>query len=534
MSLDTTKPTQTSTALAVAVTAGIVGLALTEVPLVVRPTLIAIGGALAFAATLWLASGERLTTIRAVAISLLTVPLAAALLVGTAGTVLVLVGAFFPVQTTAQLSAQSLLLIARLGIVVGCVLAVFGVALGVRNVLTGRTLVNHYWVTVKTGLVPALVGGTMLAGTLLTETAASPTGGDSIGQMLSGLGQWLLVPSEGTHLATFFALVAVAAVAVRVTVRALPIAELLGDSGTGETQTDPVGTVTRILGWLGGVGLVATGLALTFELPLQPAELRATLGAELYDWLAVVSTMSALRLVLVGTLAVAVPTLLVLWTLRRVARGSAQSAVRRLAPLVGGATITLAAMAFASPVLLGIVTWIEGRLPPAFAEVFREVSTTTVAFYGAPAIVVAFVAVLAALTVLLVMTFRFALFVGYLSGETAGYSLASAGLFIAAAFAAVIAAPTWLVFGGLVASLLVWDAGHYGTVLGREIGRRAPTRTTELVHAGGTLAVGLVGVALAVGLQAMLAEYTLPEPAQATAAFVGVLAGLILLVAALR
>ncbi len=533
MTTDATKPTVTSTALAVVATAATVAALLAQVELVVQPAVIAMIGALAFAASLWLASQERLTTVPAVTISLLSVPIAAALLVGTGGAVLVLVGAFFPVQTASQLSVQGLFLLARVGMVVGVVFAVFGVALGVRNVVDTRTLANHYWVTVKAGLVPVVVGGVMIGGALLTKTANTPAK-EPIVPTVASLGQSLLAPTGGTHLATLLALVAAAAVAVRATVDALPVAELLGDSGAGDIREHRVQTVTRLLGRLAGIAIAGAGLAVLVEVPTTPDRLRETIGAELFDWLVAVSTAPGPRLVLVGTLGVTVPTLLVVWGLRRMARGSARSAVRRLAPLSGGAVLTVVAMAVATPVLTAVVSWVEMQLPTAFAQPFRDVTESTIQFYGAPAIVVAFVAVLFAVTAVLVVAFRFALFLGYLSDETAGYSLASAGLFIAAAFAGVVSAPTWLVFGGLVASLFVWDAGHYGTVLGREIGRHAPTRATELVHAGGTLAVGLVGVGVAAGLKATLDGYTLPETPTATVAFVGVLTGLVLLIVALR
>jgi hypothetical protein len=35
--------------------------------------------------------------------------------------------------------------------------------------------------------------------------------------------------------------------------------------------------------------------------------------------------------------------------------------------------------------------------------------------------------------------------------------------------------------------------GRFGTTLGRETGPKVPTQNTELVHAGGTLLVGLLG-----------------------------------------
>jgi uncharacterized membrane protein len=102
------------------------------------------------------------------------------------------------------------------------------------------------------------------------------------------------------------------------------------------------------------------------------------------------------------------------------------------------------------------------------------------------------------------------------------------------AFAGTVAAPAWLVFGGLVASLFVWDAGRYGTVLGREIGRRAPTSEAELVHAGGTLAVGALGTVGAVALGSGLGPEGLTPSSTTLLALAGALAGVVLLVAALR
>lgn len=533
MSTDyTQRPTLTSTAIALALTVVTVGLVLGQARLVIRPALIASAGALAFAASLWLADGARLPVVPAVLMSLLTVPIAAGLLVGTGGTVLLLVEAFFPVQTVAQLSTQSLRLLARVGIVIGTVLAVFGIALGIRNVLDGRTLARHYWVAVKTAVVPAATGTLMLGSAILTKTSASAQQ-DVV--PLESTVQWLLAPGSGrTHLATLLALGALAVLVIRATIDALPVAELLGDSGVGETENRQIQTATGVLGWVVVVTALAAVVTFFIESLTTPTQLEQNIGPSAVRSLEAISTAAGLRLVLVWLVGLGLPTLLLIWTVRRLARSNTGSALRRLAPLVGGAVLTAGALTVGSPILTGLVSWVAARLPTAFATPFREVTDATIEFYGAPALVVTGVAMLVAVTASIVLTLRFALLLGYLSGETAGYSLSSGGLFVASAFAAVVGAPTWLVFGGLVASILVWDAGRYGTVLGREVGRDAGTRTAELVHAGGTLAVGLVGIGVATAIRWVLGQSTLPQTATATAALVGVLAGLVLLVAALR
>jgi hypothetical protein len=539
MSTDTSDswtPTRTSTAIALAVSLGAVALLLQQVRPVAWPALIGSAGAVAFAASLWLAGRDRWSGASAFAVSLLTLPVAAGIIVGTVGTVLLLVSAFFPVQTTAQLSVRSLLLLAHVGVVAGAVFAVFGVALGVRNVVDADVLERQYWVTIKTGVVPAAAGMTMVLGTFLVRSEGVTPGNErAFDSLVDGLLSWLLAPGgNAIHLATFLLLVAVAAAGVRAAIRALPIAELLADTGTGETSERRVATVRDALAMIMIIAGLGGVLAFTLELAVPPARLRQVLGVAILRPVYAISTASGLRVLLVGLIALSVPTVLAVILLRRVARGSARSALRRVAPLAGGTVLTAAGVVFAPPLLAGLVSWIERKLPDVFAELFRTTADATIQFYGAPAIVVLMIGALVALTAAVVILFRFALYLGYLSSETAGYSLASGGLFAAAAFAGVIEAPTWLVFTGLVASLLVWDMGRYGTRLGREIGRRAPTRNAELVHAGGTLAVGILGAVAAVAVRNALTGWSVSSDPAATGALVGVLAGIVLLVTALR
>jgi hypothetical protein len=85
----------------------------------------------------------------------------------------------------------------------------------------------------------------------------------------------------------------------------------------------------------------------------------------------------------------------------------------------------------------------------------------------------------------------------------------------------------------VAAALLVRDVGTDGTTLGRELGRAAPTRDAELVHAGGTLTVGLVGTGLAYGISTVVGG-GLADGSIAVVALMGVLVGIVFLVAALR
>lgn len=538
MNFDTTvrtgTPTRTSTAAAVGVALLVIAALLAQVDLVVVPALVGAAGACTFAASLWLVSLDDWETVTAILASLLTVPVALGLTVGTLGTVLTLVGAFFPVQNTAALSVRSLLLISRVGIVIGCLFAVLGVLLGIRNVVDAESLTDYYWLTLKTGVVPGLTGGVLIIGAFLAGGGQIAGHGGVWGFVPADLGRWLLAPTGGLHLATLFGLLALAVLSVRAAIGSLPVAELLADRGAGETEERRVEQVRSVLGWLVTVALFGFLVALVAEFSMDGATLRDALGPSVYRPLATLSTAPLVRSLLVLAIGVALPTVAAVRVLRRAARSSVESFLQRIGPFIGGAVVTAIAFSTARQVLAALVEWTASQLPGAFGTTFQTTADQFAGFFGAPALVVTLAAVLVAVTATVVLVFRFAVFAGYLSQQTAGYSLAAGGLFVATAFAGTVGAPAWLVFGGLVGSLFVWDVGQYGTTLGEEIGRHAPTRDAELVHAGGTLAVGLFGTAVAYGVGTLFESGGAGTASTDVVALLGVLVGIVFLVTALR
>lgn len=523
-------PTRTSNALALGVTVATVAVLLWQVRPVAVPALVGSAGAVAFALSLWLA-GTRRGTVPAAAASLLTAVAAAGILAGTLGTVLSLLGALFPVRDTALLSGRILLLVGHLGVAAGAGIAVLGATLGAGNVARGRTLATHYRLTVGSLTVPGAVAGALILGSL--STGAGPTGAGAAGRLAADLLGWLLAPAAGTHLATLAGLVALAALSVRAAVGALPVAELL-DGGPGRVQADRVRQCRRGLGWVvASAGLIG-GAALVVELSVPSAVLRSAVGPAAYDAVAAASGLSPLRVALAGLTALALPVAAAVTLLRRAARASREGIDGLTGPLVGGGVATVLALAVAGPVQRWLLAWTADSLPGAFGTTFREVASSVVAFYGPGTVVVALVAVLIGVTALTVLGVRVAVATGALPAGTPGYALAGSGLFVAAAFAGTIPGPAWLVFGGVVAGLFVWDVGRYGSVLGREVGGGTATRDAELVHAGGTLAVGLLGTVGAVGLTSVVGPGSLPSTPATVGALVCVLAGLVFLVAALR
>jgi len=85
---------------------------------------------------------------------------------------------------------------------------------------------------------------------------------------------------------------------------------------------------------------------------------------------------------------------------------------------------------------------------------------------------------------------------GAMPRRVAGSALAATATFALAGLALLATGATAAAAAGTVAAMAVWDAGEHAVTLGAEVGR-GPARRVELVHLGGTLAVG-IGALLAV------------------------------------
>ncbi|MEF8786104.1 MAG: hypothetical protein V5A45_09245 [Haloarculaceae archaeon] len=524
-------PTRTSTVLSLVVGLAVVGLLLWRVDLVLAPVLVGSGGALCFAAGLWLVGLDRWVPVARSLAGLLALPVSLGLLVATLGTVLLLASSVLPVDSQAGLSLLSLTLVTQVGVVAGCVFAVLGILLGVRNIVDEESVTAYFWVSVQTAIVPGVVGTVFATGAILTQQELGIGGAGFIDEFV----RWVFVPGRlQTHLGTVLLLVALAAAVLRAAIDALPIAELVGDSGTGETDHWRISQLRTALQILAFGTTALCGLAFLVETIRRPIELQQLLGLGLYRTVTDISTAPGLRSLLAVVIVAATGVWLGSVGLQRIATSSTRAALRRTGPVAAGGLVTVGGIAFGRPIVETFISEVGWRLPAPFDDVFFSYATDVVGFFGASPLVLTAAFLLLGMTVSLLLCFRFAVFAGYLSDESAGYSLASGGLFVAAAFAGTLATEAWVLFAALVGVFFVWDMGRYGTTMGNEIGRHASTRDAELVHAGGTLGVGLLGVGAAYGLQRLLSMGAVEQTPTAVVALVGALVGIIFLVTALR
>lgn len=84
-----------------------------------------------------------------------------------------------------------------------------------------------------------------------------------------------------------------------------------------------------------------------------------------------------------------------------------------------------------------------------------------------------------------------------LPDRAAGFAIGATLLFLVAVGAAPLGAPAVVTFVGVAAALVTWDLGETAVDIGSHLGVETETRRAEVVHATGSVGVGVAGVALA-------------------------------------
>jgi hypothetical protein len=83
--------------------------------------------------------------------------------------------------------------------------------------------------------------------------------------------------------------------------------------------------------------------------------------------------------------------------------------------------------------------------------------------------------------------------VGLRSSSRAAVTLGATGLFCGTLLAGLAGAPSPLLLAATAATVVAWDVAEFGVGLGETVGRGATTRRAELVHAGTSGALAMIG-----------------------------------------
>lgn len=528
----------------VAAFVGAVGLA--------APVALAVVGAALLSVALWAVGRERFQFLATILANLALVPVGVCLLGAVAGAVLLQYGQVFPVDSPAEIVAPAL----RIGVEALAVGAVAVAALGafatVGDTARVETLRECHSQAFKVAVPPVVAGFGFGLLAILSSPEFGPTIdplaalGDAVGVLLRiALSP---VPTDLTF-GPFLALLGLAALGLSRLVDALPVAEFAtaregseadrreasNADGGAVSREDVAETLVRVAA---GARPVA-GVLLFFSLPVAggeagigPLALRAMLGGA-GGVLGGIAAAQPLRLLLVGFVVFAALVVGVVALLRRSVREATSDLFVGYVPFAVGTGVVLVAFTVHGPVLSAALPAVTANLG-GFSDPFAELSAGVVEFYGGGVVLSALFGLASLLAVGVVSTLWVVLRLGLVSELAAGPALAATGLLVATGFATAVGASPALVVGGVAAALLVRDVGTYGTTLGAELGRAAPTRRTELVHAVGAGLVAVVGVGLATAVAGVAGGTALALPVPVAGPLAAALGALVLLVLVLR
>jgi len=420
-----------------------------------------------------------------------------------AAVLLLAVGSFGAVLTAAPVSARALLA------------GTFMRYVGLLVPLTGLQLL------VATVTAPATTVGALGA---LAFDSPEP---------LLAVGRALLAPRGPTALLTFLLSLVALGWLARALVGALPVVSLFPP----RRRPEIAGRVDRLRATLGRAVLVGGGLATAgYVLALgagvaAPARLGTALDPPLSGLVTGLLTSVSLRVVLLTLLGLGVA-VLVGERLRRRVRRLTETDLRLAAmPPVGAAGTALATgvvvTAFTTPAAVLDSVPAPLREPVAGALDGGLVAAT-------------FLAVFASLVVLGALLLGLTVLVGspVLPDRALGPALAATAVFGLGLLLALFGGPSALALLSAVVALVVWDAGEFATGLREELGTDAATTRGELVHVGGSLAVGAGALLVAVLLELLVASGALvpsvPDEALAAGALAIAFGTVVVLVSALR
>ncbi len=501
-------PPRTSTVLATVIGLVTAGALFGQTTGLWTPAALGVTGIVSLSACFELAARSGASTQRGFLLGVLTIPVGIGFIGGILGTTIVLVGSQFPVPTSPMISVAILRIFGGLSILLGCTITLFGLVLGRRNTLSESSLKTYTKTAFVTASAPVLLGLGLFARVAL---AGRPGATQSLfGQLLD---QAILVVVAPTpvrlHLGSFLFVLTVAGASVVLFLRQIPVADLLAGGGRGLTP-ESASRLQRVLQVIVSATALLFVPAIILETVVSPTQLEASLGPGLVGAIQALTTAGFLRVLLFGLTAVSLGWVAIDSVLAQFLQ-SESDRQQWFGPFVAGGLLTVTAALSATRAFDLVFRQATGRLPTSLgAEVQRRVMPV-ISVYGETAVIVLFAGVFVALAGLIGATFWFAVSFGYLTDEGAGFSLASGGLFLAAVGAVIGGAPTWLVLGALVASLVVWDIGTFGTRLGREVGT-GETRSLELLHASATVFVGVFGAVVAFVLLKLAPTSTGPSP----------------------
>lgn len=385
---------------------------------------------------------------------------------------------------------------------------------------------------VRRAAVGAVLVGVGAAGVVALRVLPEPTVRTAAGRAVRAMGAalygLLVTPTGSWATLSFLVLALVAAVVCGRALSALPPEQLLPPDRRGlpAATGDYARSALRGGAWLAALAAVVTLLLpsiLAGELA-SPARLEAYLPGDSADAIVALVRAPALRGLLIATIVLGVAALALARLRSALRRGLAVSLAGLLAPVAGGAAVTLVlAGALADPGTVETLREAGSELfPPWIVDVLLAMAPFALVSFALGVAIVSLAVTLAVASGLRAARVLPPRAIGAALAAGSIFALGAALIVVSRLEAAVLVA---------AAAFVVWDLGEYGDALGTELAAGAGTIRAELVHVGATaLGAGAVAGAAIVLHRFVVVDASLGGPRFAAVA-VGIGVGAVVLVA---
>lgn len=376
---------------------------------------------------------------------------------------------------------------------------------------------------VRRAAVGSVLVGIGVAGVVALRVLPNPAvreqGWVAARAMLSALYGALVAPTGSWATLTFLVLAVAAAVVVGRALAALPPERFLPPDRRGVLSATG-GHLRTLL--RAGARLAALAALATLLVPsvlagefASPTRLQAYLPPEVAGAIVALVRAPALRGLLFSAIALALAALAVARLRSALRRGPAVSLAGVLAPVAGGAAVTVAlAVMLADPGTIATLRDAGGELfPPWIVDVLLAMAPFALVSFALGVAMASLVVTLAVASGLRA--------VRVLPPRAIGAALAAGSVFALAAALVVVSRLEAAVLTA-AAAFVVWDVGEYGNELRAELGTGATTLRGELVHGGATL----LGVGAVAGGAVALHRYAVVEASLGGPRFAAVAVGI--------
>lgn len=350
-------------------------------------------------------------------------------------------------------------------------------------------------------LVPLTVVQVLVVVAAMWETVVTGIAGlafDSPEPLLA-VARALLAPRGPVALLTFLLYVVLVVFLVRVLFSAIPVVALFPPRRRPAVaaRVDAArSTLDRAVLVAGAVAVAVYAVAVLTGTQ-SVAEIGAATDPPLSGVVVALLTATPVRVLFVLVIGFLLTVLVAERARRRARRLSEADLLRNSMPPLGAATTALAAGLGLAAVLTPAA--LLARVPVGLRPTARSMLSAGVL----PAtLLVAFGALIVVGVLLIVLTVLGGTTV--LPARAMGATLASAAVFGLALALVLFRGPPAVAFAGGALALVAWDAGEYATGLREELEPGADTTRGELVHVGGSLAVGVGAVVVAGLLDALV------------------------------